>query len=322
VQWLKLKARLLESGGVRVEGVPVDAFLARSTAGPGAGGSGSIFFTTGKGRVRLSVRGESPVILFHHGEGRVTLRLGEEVVEGRLEPVALHCPRQAFITISERCTHGCRYCQVPAQKGRVKTVDEMEALIRGVADRIDAISITSGISEHPGEEEEITLSLVRKVRSLGIPIGVSIYPTEDTPARLYEAGVDEVKFNLETATAALFREMCPGLDRDQIQSVLDRSVVLFGRNHVFSNVIVGLGETDAELEECMEDLARRGVIPVLRPLQPAAAVAEYPRPSAKRLLHLYHREKEILERAGLDPRRARSMCVSCTGCDLVPGREE
>jgi biotin synthase-related radical SAM superfamily protein len=321
MQWLKLKARLLETGGVRVEGAPVYAFLARSTAGPGAGGPGSVFFTTGKGRVRLSVREQSPVTLFHHGEGRVTLRLGDEVVEGRLEPVALHCPRQAFITISERCTQGCRYCQVPAQKGRIKTVDEMEALIRAVADRIDAISITSGVSENPGEEEEITLSLVQRIRSLGIPIGVSIYPTEKTPVRLHNAGVDEVKFNLETATGALFREMCPGLDRDLIQNVLDRSVTLFGRNHVFSNVIIGLGETDAEVEECMEDLASRGVIPVLRPLQPAAAVARYPRPSADRLLYLFRREEEILEHAGLDPREARSMCVSCTGCDLVPGRD-
>ncbi len=156
---------------------------------------------------------------------------------------------------------------------------------------------------------------------MGIPIGVSIYPAQETPNRLYEAGVNEVKFNLETATDSLFREMCPGLDRNLIQEVLDRSVELFGKNHVFSNVIIGLGESDAQLEACMVDLARRGVIPVLRPLQPAAGVAGYPRPSADRLLHLYRSEEEILDRFGLDPRRARTMCVSCTGCDLAPGRE-
>jgi biotin synthase-related radical SAM superfamily protein len=321
MQWLKLKARLLEVGGVRVEGAPVDAFLARSTAGPGAGGPGSVFFTTGEGRVRLSVRPESPITLVHHGDGRVTLRMEDGPVEGRLEEVALHCPRQAYLTISEGCTQGCRYCQVPAQKGRVKTASEMEARIRSVADRIDAIAITSGVTETPREEEEITLDLVRRVRLLGIPIGVSIYPDLETPARLHRAGVSEVKFNLETATDALFREMCPGLDRDLIQKVLDRSVALFGKNHVFSNVIVGLGESDADLEGCMKDLAARGIIPVLRPLQPAAAVAQYPRPSAERLLHLYKREQEILDRADLDPRKAFSMCVSCTGCDLVPGRE-
>jgi biotin synthase-related radical SAM superfamily protein len=321
MHWLKLKALLLEKGGVRVEGEAVNGFLARSTAGPGAGGLGSLFFTTEEGRVRLSLREESPVTLLHHGQGRVTLRVAGEVVEGRLERPALHCPRQAYITLSERCIYGCRFCQVPAQKGRMKTVDEMEALILGATDRIDAISITSGVAENPEEEEKITLSLVRRIRSLGIPIGVSIYPTPETPQRLYEAGVHEVKFNLETATASLFTFMCPGLDRNLIQEVLDRSVPLFGKNHVFSNVIVGLGESDAEMEACIEDLAERGVIPVLRPLQPAAAVAHYPRPSAERLLHLFEREKEILEKAGLDPKAARSMCVSCTGCDLVPGSD-
>jgi biotin synthase-related radical SAM superfamily protein len=321
VQWLKLKALLLETGGVQVEGVPVDDFLARSTAGPGAGGPGSVFFTTGEGRVRLSLLRESPVLLVHRGGGVVTLKVAGEVVEGRLEKPALHCPRQAYLTISEGCIYGCRYCQVPVQKERVKTVDEMEALIRGVADRIDAISITSGVTEKPGEEERITLTLVERVRSLGIPIGVSIYPTLETPAHLWQAGVDEVKFNLETATETLFRQMCPGHNRDLIQEVLDRSVALFGRNHVFSNVIVGLGESDEEMEECIKDLAKRGVIPVLRPLQPAAAVAHFPRPSAKRLLHLFQREKKILEEAGLDPGEARTMCICCTGCDLVPGRD-
>ncbi|MDD1677785.1 MAG: radical SAM protein [Methanomicrobiales archaeon] len=321
MQWLKLKAILLEAGGVRLEGKPVDKYLARSTAGPGAGGPGSVFFTTGKGRVRLSLRPDSPISLLHRGDGRVTLQMGSEKVEGRLEKVALHCPRQAYLTISEGCIYGCRYCQVPAQQNRVKTVEEMVSLIRSVADRIDAIAITSGVTESPGEEERITLALVQRVRPLGIPIGVSIYPTRETPARLYEARVDEVKFNLETATEALFREMCPGLDRHLIQEVLDRSVILFGRNHVFSNVIVGLGESDTEMEECMQDLAGRGVIPVLRPLQPAAAIVQYPRPSAKRLLHLFRREQEILEKAGLDPGQALTMCVSCTGCDLVPGRD-
>jgi biotin synthase-related radical SAM superfamily protein len=89
---------------------------------------------------------------------------------------------------------------------------------------------------------------------------------------------------------------------------------------VFSNVIMGLGETDAELEECIRNLTDRGVIPVLRPLQPAADVADYSRPTAGRLLFFYEKEGRILTKAGLDPRKARTMCVACTGCDLVPGR--
>jgi len=321
MEWLELKACLLEKGAVRVEGEPVEEYLSRSTAGPGAGGPGSLFFSRKEGRVRQTIRADSPVTLYHHGRGKVTLLVNGEIVEGSLEKAALHCPRQAYVTISERCIHACRYCMVPFQNGRVKTVEELETRIGGVADRIDAIAITSGVARSVGEEEAITLSLVGRVRSLGIPIGVSIYPREGTPARLYAEGVEEVKFNLETATAPLFTRMCPGLDRDVLWRVLDDSVTLFGRNRVFSNVIVGLGETDTEMEGCIEELADRGVIPILRPLQPAAGVADYERPSAKRLTYLCEREERILRRAGLDPCQARTMCLACTGCDLVPGRD-
>ena len=93
-----------------------------------------------------------------------------------------------------------------------------------------------------------------------------------------ELGVAEVKFNLEAATPELFTKMCPGLDYDLLWQVLDRSVELFGKNRVFSNVIIGLGETDAELEACIRKLTAHGVIPVLRPLNPVAGLVGTPRP--------------------------------------------
>ncbi|PKG31147.1 MAG: radical SAM protein, partial [Methanoregula sp.] len=154
------------------------------------------------------------------------------------------------------------------------------------------------------------------------PIGVSIYPTEKTPGRLHEIGVAEVKFNLEAATPELFLKMCPGLDYGQIWQVLDRSVELFGKNRVFSNVIIGLGETDAELAACIRRLTSHGVIPVLRPLNPVAELAGMPRPTADRLKNIFTIHRDALEAADLDPGLARTMCTNCAGCDLVPGRDE
>jgi biotin synthase-related radical SAM superfamily protein len=104
--------------------------------------------------------------------------------------------------------------------------------------------------------------------------------------------------------------------------VLDRSVELFGKNRVFSNVIIGLGETDAELEACINRLTSHGVIPVLRPLNPVAGFAGTPRPSAERLNAIYAMHARAIAAAGLDPSLARTMCTNCAGCDLVPGRDE
>ena len=131
-------------------------------------------------------------------------------------------------------------------------------MVESVRPRIHAISITSGVQTSIEEEEAYVLEVVKQLVQFNLPIGVSIYPTDKTPDRLKELGVAEVKFNLEAATPELFAKMCPGLDYERLWQVLDRSVGLFGRNRVFSNVIIGLGETDAEMEDLYPeaDLAR------------------------------------------------------------------
>ena len=194
-------------------------------------------------------------------------------------------------------------------------------MVESVRHRIDAISITSGVLESIEDEESYVLEVVKHLSVYDLPIGVSIYPTDQTPDRLRALGVAEVKFNLEAATPGLFAMMCPGLDYDLLWQVLDRSVQLFGKNRVFSNVIVGLGETDAELETCIKQLTSLGVIPVLRPLNPVADLAGTGRPSAERLKSIFIMHERALAAAGLDPRLAVTMCTHCTGCDLVPGRD-
>jgi biotin synthase-related radical SAM superfamily protein len=321
MEWSRLKSRLLEAGSVRLSGEPADPYVSRSAAGPSAGTSGSLFFSTGGRRVRAGIDRTSPIEVVHRGGGEVDLIIGDRQISGRLEPAALHCPRQAYITVSGTCIFCCRYCPVPGLPGRRKDVEEIVEMVGSVADRIDAIAITSGVASSIEEEEAYVLDVVAALLPFGLPIGVSIYPGPETPARLHALGVVEVKFNIEAATEALFLQMCPGLSWGAIWEALQSSVALFGRDRVYSNVIVGLGETDEDLERVMRDLAGIGVIPVLRPLTPAASLADRPRPSADRLLSLCETHERILRQAGLDPHRALTMCSACTGCDLVPGRD-
>src|SRR5690606_12333424 len=99
------------------------------------------------------------------------------------------------------------------------------------------------------------------------------------------------------------------------------SVRIFGKGHVFSNVILGLGETDAEMETCLETLCMIGVIPIVRPLNPVAELASYRRPDADRILRVFRFLKDRLNMHGLDTRQALTMCPACMGCDMIPGRE-
>jgi biotin synthase-related radical SAM superfamily protein len=321
MQWTDLKARLLSAGTARITGEPAEQYIANSAAGPGAGGSGAVFFAMGSHRVKLALNPFSAVEISHRGNGIADLYFEEELIPGRLLQPGFHCPDQAFITVTGSCIFHCRYCPVPTLGGKRKTIEEIMAMVESVRHRISVISVTSGVLETIEEEESYVLEVINHLRSYDLPIGVSIYPTDQTPDRLKALGVAEVKFNIEAATPTIFAQMCPGLDYERLWRVLDRSVELFGKGKVFSNVIIGIGETDGEMEACIRLLTSHWVIPVLRPLNPVAELSGIPRPSAERLKKIFGIHEREIERAGLDPREALTMCTNCTGCDLVPGRD-
>lgn len=321
--WHTLKASLLAAGCARLVGTEADEYRGRSSAGPGAGGQGSVFFTVGGKRVRLALSDPCQVTITHLGKGEAVLEIeGTDVkVSGNLEHPGFHCPRQAFITLSASCIFSCLYCNVPTLKGTRKTVEEVIAMVESVKDSIDAISLTSGVLTNIEEEEAYTVDIVKQLVRFGLPIGVSIYPTRKSPSLLKNAGAVEVKFNIETATDALFTKMCPGLVLDRFWKILQESVDLFGKGHVFSNVILGLGETDQEMEKRLEDLCMIGVIPIVRPLNPTARLAAYPRPDSTRILQTFRILDSLLIKYRLDPKLAMTMCPACMGCDMIPGRE-
>jgi biotin synthase-related radical SAM superfamily protein len=321
MHWEDLKAHLLAVGRARLTGEPAEQYIAYSAAGPGAGGSGAVFFAMGNRRVKLALSSVSSIEIVHGGNGAADLIYEGQHISGHLLRPGFHCPDQAFITVTGSCIFSCRYCSVPRIGGKRKTIEEIRHMVESVRDRIHAISITSGVLTSVEEEEAYVVEVVKHITSYNLPIGVSIYPTAGTPDRLKEAGVSEVKFNIEAATPELFSRMCPGLDFRLIWQVLERSVQVFGKNRVFSNVIVGLGETDTELETCIKTLTSLGVIPVLRPLNPVAGVAGMERPTAERLKKILAIHTRALADSGLDPLLATTMCTNCTGCDLVPGKD-
>lgn len=321
--WSELKAGLLEVGTAKITG-GTESIISVSKAGPSSGGGGSVFFSSGNMRVRLSIADKSPVEIVITDRDNAVLKFEGEEVEGRIEPAALHCPRQAFITVSEGCIFRCRYCSVPTQEKKFKSPEEIERMIETVLPDIDSISLTSGVIGSPEEDEERVIRVVKKVMKFGIPVGVSIYPLRDTPQKLFDLGVSEVKFNLEAATEKLFENICPEMDRGRIMTALRESVRLFGKNRVFTNIILGAGESDSEMKACISELTALGIIPVIRPLTPKAEMSEkagYSRPARERITNTAEFLDGELQKNGLDTGVAETMCTACTGCDLVPGRD-
>lgn len=319
----EIKAFLISIGSVSIDPALVPLALG-STAGPGAGTS-SVFFRSGERRIRLSINKDSPLSIKNAGEdGIFSLFMeGEELVRGILEPALAHCPEQAFITLCERCIFDCKYCPVPKLQGHIKSNKEVLDIVDEVfrTGNLKAISLTSGVEHSVQGEVDRVLKLLPDLKKYNVPIGVSVYPTEGCSRQFYEAGVSEVKYNVETMDLEIFKQVCGDLSLDYILDKLEEAVKIFGKNRVFSNFIIGLGESDLAVRSGVETLAKLGVVPILRPINPhplrsGECFAE--RPSRERLLNLAKMEKAILEKYGLNPELAKTMCLRCTGCDLVP----
>jgi biotin synthase-related radical SAM superfamily protein len=323
----KIKAELTAIGTVDVD----ESLLLRpsvSTAGPGTGLK-SIFFKSEARRVRLEINKDSPLKLKKANGDFIILKDEKELARGELEPVLAHCPQQAYITLSEECIYDCKFCSVPKLKGKIKTLQEVIAIVEKVrqAGGLQGIALTSGIAKSPEDEIERFVQVAKALKKYDVPIGVSAYPTKDSSRRLKEAGVDEIKYNVETMDKTIFQQVCKGrkgLSLDHILEGLRDAVKVFGKNRVSSNFIIGLGETDECVRQGVEYLAKMGVIPILRPItiQPLRrGEIRATRPRAERLLKLTKMTQEILYKYGLSVEVSKTMCLPCTGCDLTPCRD-
>jgi len=316
----------IKAGLIAVGTIDIDRSLLGDitvpTAGPGAGGA-AFFFRWNGHRVRLSVDKGSQLKAVADNGDIVIFKGPKALVRGHIEPELIHCPEQAYITISEQCIFDCKYCPVPKLSGNIKSLDEIVRMVEEAYNtgNLKAISITSGVAGSAEEEVERAVEAVKALRKYNLPIGVSVYPTADSNRKLKEAGVVEVKYNVETMDREIFKRVCPGMDHDFIIAKLKEAVGLFGRNFVYSNFIIGLGESDETVEAGLEELALMDVVPILRaasmhPLR--VGEVEIERPTAERLLKLTRILRRILDEHGLRADVSRTMCLPCTGCDLNP----
>ncbi len=320
----EIKAELLAVGSLDID-IELLEDISIPTAGPGAGNK-AFFFRSGNNRVRLAVNMNSPLKAGKADDSIIIFREGEELIRGYIEQELIHCPEQAYINMTEKCIYDCKFCPVPKLDGRVKSIEEMLEMIKKAnqTGKMKAISITSGIEESAENELERALEVIAGVKKYNVPIGVGIYPTKDSNIRLKEAGVSEIKYNVETLDRDIYAKVCKGQDLDMILFALKEAVDLFGSNKVCSNIIIGLGETDENVVSGIRELIAIGVVPILRPasrhpLREGEVFIE--RPSKKRLLKLARILRKELDRSDLRADTFQTMCLPCTGCDLNPHKD-
>ncbi len=304
---------MLSTGEISIEGWDGD----RAKAGPGAG-KDAIFLKINGHRVRLIISENAPLRGVIRGDHIELIYNGRKIGVGEVENPVLHSPGNAYFTISERCIFNCTYCDINRTSGGRKTIDEVINLIEADIRKISSISVTSGIMFSPDEEVRYVSKIIEVLTRYRKPIGVSVYPAEESSYILKESGAQEIKYNLEVCDRELFKRYCRNKNFDFIIESLKEGVEVFGEGNVFSNIIVGLGETDDAVKSGIDMLIDIGVIPNLRPYTPGKTkIPSAGRPSQERIHNLAIFLKERLEDAGLLI-RGQTMCHACGGCDLSP----
>jgi biotin synthase-related radical SAM superfamily protein len=341
---------MIAAGRIGVPRVLLEGYrLSRSTAGPGAGGTSiALAWDDEEGmehHVKLSVttddRNEAPLQLIAAPGGDLEVRRadGTLMVSGaRLVPIVMHAPGQAFINLSGECVYECAFCNTykmdPSRRKQVtpeRWVElELEAHSR---EPFPSLAMTSVASpDHEGmmrAYETVIRGVLAKVPDMTVGVEPYVEGLEDIQ-RLRSAGATEIKINVQSPDPDILARVCPGWDVARQHDLLREAVGIFGRGRVTTNIIVGLGETDWQVEEELDLLAGMGVIPSIR----AVRVNDGNRADLERALgrpledvpvdrhiRLAGLLRDALAGHGLDAGRMETMCHACGCCDLEPGQD-
>ncbi len=171
-----------------------------------------------------------------------------------------------FMILGNICTRGCRYCAVP--KGRPEALDLDEP--RRVAGAVRAMGLRHVVvtsvdrDDVPDGGASIFAEVVRRVHAEcpGTRVELLIpdfrFCKTDALAVVMEAGPDFLNHNIETAPR-LFPSARKGGSYEVSLRLLADCVRRWPGIPTKSGMMLGLGETDAEIEGVLRDLRGAGV---------------------------------------------------------------
>jgi lipoyl synthase len=201
---------------------------------------------------------------------KIRLSLGSAVVLGLREARMEAAPTTLYMMLGESCLGACRFCaqarDSDADPKFLSRVVWPEFDLESVLERLSLLRETEGGAgirricmqtlQAPGIAQRLVDAAEAFHRTTALPISICMNPTEPGwLPRLKAAGVDRVGVGLDCATEELFSAIKPGFHWDRYHRFLDEIVEVFGTGSV--HLIVGLGESDAELIRAMQDARDR-----------------------------------------------------------------
>ncbi|GAB3844684.1 lipoyl synthase [Nesterenkonia populi] len=167
-----------------------------------------------------------------------------------------------FLIGGSACTRRCDFCEIDT--GRPAALDEMEPLqvAQSVAEMQLRYATVTGVARDDLADEGVWLyaETIRKIHELNPSTGVEILipdfsGREENIAGICEAKPEVFAHNVETVPR-IFRRIRPAFRYERSLDVLTQ-----GQRHGMitkSNLILGMGETRAEISEALRDLHDAG----------------------------------------------------------------
>lgn len=216
------------------------------------------------------------------------------------------------------CSFSCQFCDLSrTHKYQKKSIEDLIESIRvALSDSVlpaRHILISGG---NPKPEDECYMDEVyeRTAKAFSFPVDIMMVPRKDIAYvdRLYSWGVNELSINLELFNQKIADRMIAGKNRIGQKGYfrfLERAVEIYSRNRVRSILLVGLEPIEDTLKG-VEALAEIGVSPVLSPFRPSpkTPLAHLSPPTAKQLIEVYEKSREITERYGI---KLGPSCIPC-----------
>jgi biotin synthase-related radical SAM superfamily protein len=197
-----------------------------------------------------------------------------------------------------KCISNCGFC--PQAKASTSRADMLARVTWPVFPTMNVIGKIS-LSNVKGDVRRVCiqalnyrnvfndiLHLTKAIRlQIDVPISVSCLPLSKVQLKkLTKEGVERISIALDAATKRLFDKVKGASTQGsyswkQQKRALENAVEIFGRNKVYTHLIVGLGETEKQMTKTIQWCINSGVYPSLFAFTPiqGTALEDKPQPS-------------------------------------------
>jgi biotin synthase-related radical SAM superfamily protein len=211
-----------------------------------------------------------------------------ELLEGKLDAA----PTTAYLMTynAGKCTANCLFC--PQARDSQSKAELLSRVSWPAFPTKTALKKIGNAAEH-GKIRRVCIQalnypkvfthLVALVTALkqhaAVPVSVSCQPlNSENTRRLAEAGADRIGIALDAATEKLFNQVKGSLAKGPYRwkqqfTQLREAVSLFGKGNVSTHLIVGLGETEKEAVNLIQQSVDMGVSPALFAFTPIRGTA-------------------------------------------------